>query len=405
MKKTLVALAALASVSAFAQSTVEIYGTLDIGQVKLSGQQAGLNNTTNTYPVSQASTTLANTFARQGTGTNNIGFRGREDLGGGMFAGFDLQTGGLDTSNGNPALAFSRESNLQIGSSSTGTLKLGRSVATVCSVACSFDYNYIGSGSAGGMTGLSGATFYGSSRRSDQIEFKTVDMGGFTGYASVVQRGDMNADGTFASSAGAAYTTTSSVNGTSTTAGDYRNRYSLGGVYVNGPLRLMGVIETPNVNSAAVRTGSIFGAEYNFGMFTANVISVINPNKAIYTSDAGAAVSKVGAYSLTNANTTPTTYGSGTVIAVKMPVGQATFGFQYANNSDTLVKATELFGQYSLSKRTTLYTYYTKLSGAASISASTAAYADGTTTAKLAVGVGAISADPSIFAFGLRHTF
>ena len=75
MKKTLVALAALASVSAFAQSTVEIYGTLDVGQVKLSGQQAGLNNTTNTYPVSQSATTLANTFARQGTGTNNIGFR------------------------------------------------------------------------------------------------------------------------------------------------------------------------------------------------------------------------------------------------------------------------------------------------------------------------------------------
>jgi len=167
----------------------------------------------------------------------------------------------------------------------------------------------------------------------------------------------------------------------------------------------MGVVETPNLNTAALRTGSIFGAEYNFGMFTANLISVINPNRAVYTSDAGAATSKVGYYSLTTAYTTPTTYGAGNVIAVKMPVGQATYGIQYANNSDTSVKATEMFAQYSLSKRTTLYTYYTKLSGAAAISASTAGYADGTTTAKLAVGQGAISADPSIFAFGLRHTF
>ena len=405
MKKTLVALAALATVSAFAQSTVEIYGTLDVGQVKLSGQQAGLNNTTNTYAVSQSSTTLANTFARQGTGTNNIGFRGKEDLGGGMFAGFDLQTGGLDLSTGSPALAFSRESNLQIGSSTMGTLKIGRAVATVCSVACSFDYNYISAGSAGGMTGLSGAAFYGSSRRSDQIEWKSADMNGFTGYVSLTQRGDQNADSSFGSSAGASYTTTSSVNGTSTTSGDFRNRYAIGGVYVNGPLRVIAVMETPNVNTAALQNGSIVGAEYNFGPFTGNVISVVNPNKAVYTSDANAATSKVGYYSLTTAYTTPTTYGKGTVVALKMPIGATTVGVQYANNSDTGVKATEMFAQYSLSKRTTFYTYYTKLSGASAISASTVGYADGTTTAKLAVGQGAIGADPSIFAFGLRHTF
>ena len=175
MKKSLVALAALASVSAFAQSSVEIYGTLDITQAKVSGQQAGLNNTTNTYPISQSATGLANVFARQGTGTNNMGFRGKEDLGGGMYAGFDLQTGGLDLSTGSAALAFSRESNLKLGSSAWGELKIGRSASTVCSIGCSFDYNYIGAGSAAANTGLSAASWYASSRRSDQIEYEWID--------------------------------------------------------------------------------------------------------------------------------------------------------------------------------------------------------------------------------------
>ena len=108
---------------------------------------------------------------------------------------------------------------------------------------------------------------------------------------------------------------------------------------------------------------------------------------------------------MTNAHTAPTTYGKGSVIAIKVPVGAATFGVQYANNDDTLVKATEMFAQYSLSKRTTLYGVYTKMNGATSISASTAGFADGTTTAALALGKSIVQVDPSFFGFGMRHTF
>ena len=405
MKKSLVALAALASVSAFAQSSVEIYGTLDITQAKVSGQQAGLNNTTNTYPISQSATGLANVFARQGTGTNNMGFRGKEDLGGGMYAGFDLQTGGLDLSTGSAALAFSRESNLKLGSSAWGELKIGRSASTVCSIGCSFDYNYIGAGSAAANTGLSAASWFASSRRSDQIEFKSLDMNGLTVYASIVQRGDMNADSSFATSAGKAYTSASSIDGTSTSVSDYKNRTAFGAVYKSGPLRIAGVVESANVNEAGVRGGSYLAAEYDFGAFTANVQSVVNPYKASYTDSAGTAQSKTGYYGLTTAYTTPATYGEGTVVAFKMPVGNATYGVQYANNTGTGVKATELFAQYALSKRTTLFAYNTKFSGAAAITASTAGYGDLTTTAAYATGKAAVAADPTIFAFGIRHTF
>jgi len=402
MKKTLVALAALASVSAFAQSTVEIYGTLDVSQVKLSGQQAGLNNSTNTYPVSQSTTGLANVFARQGTGANNMGFRGTEDLGGGMFAGFDLQTGALDMSTGSAALAFSRESNLKLGSSQWGTLKVGRSVSTVCSIGCSFDYNYIGAGSSAGLTGISAASFRASSRRSDQIEFKSLNMSGLEVYASLVQRGDANADGTFATSAGSAYTTTSTSDGTSTTVSSYKNMTTFGAVYTNGPLKVAGVIESAQMNNPAYRSGSFVAVEYNFGAFTANVQSVINPYKAIYTDAAGNPTSKVGMYALTS--TAGTTYGKGTTVAVKVPVGATTYGVQYSNNDETGVKATELFAQYALSKRTTLFAYRTTLSGASAITAAAPNSTAGS-TGGYAIGLGAVAADPSIYAFGIRHTF
>jgi len=401
MKKTLVALAALASVSAFAQSTVEIYGTLDIGQIKLSGQQAGLNNSNASFPTSQSGTALANTFARQGTSTNNMGFRGREDLGGGMYAGFDLQTGGLDASTGSPALAFSRENNLQIGSSAWGQLKIGRSSATVCAIGCSFDYNYIGSGNAAAMTGLSPASFRGSSRRSDQIEFKSKDMNGLTVYASLVQRGDMNADGSFTTSGGASYTTTSTVSGISTTVSDFKNMTTLGAVYVQGPLRIAGFSESASVNSPAVRPGTMLAVEYNFGPFTANVQSNVNPNKTTWTDAAGAAQSKTGQYSLSTAAGT-TTYGKGTVLGVKAPIGNTTIGVQHANNSETRVKATELFAQYALSKRTTLYAYSTRLTGTSAVSA-TAVTSTYTTVNQLMTG--AIAVNPTIYAFGVRHTF
>jgi predicted porin len=403
MKKTLVALAALASVSAFAQSTVEIYGTLDISQVKLSGAQAGLNNTNTLFPVSSTSTGLANTFARQGTGANNMGFRGTEDLGGGMYAGFDLQTGALDQSTGSAALAFSRESNLKLGSKSWGEFKIGRSVSTVCDIGCSFDYNFIGSGNAANLLGISAASMYGSSRRSDQIQFKSLASNGLQVWASVVQRGDANADSTFATSGGAAYTSNSTVSGLTSSASDYKNRYTLGAVYTNGPLRVAGSVETVNKNDPSLRTSSFLAAEYNFGLFTANIQSNVNPTKVAYTKPDGSAVTTANIGTTALHNTAGTTTGKGTVVGIKVPQGAFTYGVQYANNDETGVKATEMFVQYALSKRTTLFAYNTKLQGTVSQAATNTQ--TGTTSTAYSTGIGALTADPTIFAFGMRHQF
>jgi predicted porin len=406
MKKTLVALAAVSAVSAFAQSSVEIYGTLDITNAKLSGNQWGLNNTTNVYPTSTSSSAALLSFARQGTGTNNMGFRGKEDLGGGMYAGFDLQTGGLDLSNGAPGLAFSREANLKLGDAAWGELKIGRSISTLCSIGCSFDYNYIGAGSAAALTGLSPAAMGGSSRRSDQIELTLPTMSGFTSRISYRQKGDQNADGTFGSNAGKAWSVATGADsntaaGASATVGNYKNVLSAGFNYANGPLRVAFVMETASTDSLATRTAQWAGVEYDFGIVKANVQASTNPNKggtAVSYADGSGTQDTTGKYAL-SAAAGNVTYGSGTIVGLVAPVGKFNFGAQLANNSEQGIKATELFLQYSLSKRTTLFAYNTKLSG------TKATVYTSSTSSPSALGLTALQIDPSITAFGMRHTF
>src|SRR3954471_7838317 len=79
MKKSLLALAVLTAVTgaAYAQSTVTLYGKVDLGLVLDSGSASGKS-------VRVASGV---------TGGSRLGFKGVEDLGGGMKASFQLETG------------------------------------------------------------------------------------------------------------------------------------------------------------------------------------------------------------------------------------------------------------------------------------------------------------------------
>ena len=80
MKKTLIALAALAATSVFAQSSVSIVGFVDTGFKSTTGDTtaAGVNP-------------KKSELAINGTGTTAIHFRGVEDLGGGMKALFQAE--------------------------------------------------------------------------------------------------------------------------------------------------------------------------------------------------------------------------------------------------------------------------------------------------------------------------
>ena len=121
MKKTLIALAAVAATgAAFAQSSVTLYGVADVAVGKTN--QAGLNLASDKFQAI-ASNTLNN-------GTSRYGFRGVEDLGGGMKAGFNFEAGiSLTTGAGNLSggQAFSRAANVSL-MGGFGEIRAGRSL-------------------------------------------------------------------------------------------------------------------------------------------------------------------------------------------------------------------------------------------------------------------------------------
>jgi len=102
MKKTLIALAAVAATSAFAQSTVTVYGQADAAYTSVK-------STTNSFSG----------IVGAGRGSNFFGFMGTEDLGGGLKANFKLEAG-YNLDNGT-------------GSASNTTNQAGGAPATVAS--------------------------------------------------------------------------------------------------------------------------------------------------------------------------------------------------------------------------------------------------------------------------------
>lgn len=108
------------SSSAFAQSSVEIFGTIDLGYERVTGKlntQSGLGNSANA--------------------SSSVGFRGKEDLGGGTSVGFWLEMGVMPSigtaqgtytnnqSSGFTGTLFGRRSILNL-TGNFGEVRLGR---------------------------------------------------------------------------------------------------------------------------------------------------------------------------------------------------------------------------------------------------------------------------------------
>ena len=108
MKKSLLALAVLAaSGAAFAQSSVTLYGRVDLGLTKITGKSATMENGSEIGTASR------------------IGLRGTEDLGGGLKAGFLVEAGFNADRNAGATTFGSRNSYIDL-SGGFGTVRLGR---------------------------------------------------------------------------------------------------------------------------------------------------------------------------------------------------------------------------------------------------------------------------------------
>lgn len=153
MKRTLVAGAVLALLagSAAAQSSVRIYGTLDLSAkyVKADGQTRRLSEATD------------------GLNSSQLVFRGSEDLGDGLRAGFVLNSAVIpDTGTTNASKFFTRSSYLNI-SNRFGELRLGRDyVATFWNQSGFDSFGFVGLGAS-----VNPRQLYGGTRSDNAISY------------------------------------------------------------------------------------------------------------------------------------------------------------------------------------------------------------------------------------------
>lgn len=300
MKKTLLALAVLSAITGAAQAQ---------SSVTLSGSvDLGLRRQGGEWNMSNA-----------GSSRTNLTFSGTEDLGGGMRAffyvnhRFNLNTGAQRDAN-----AFYRQGWVGLGGA-FGNVRLGKMLPPLQLLNGDFDpfgTDTVGSTHTGGL--FSGVTTYGS-RYANAIYYTTPSLGGLTGHA-MIAAADQNGQ----------------IGATSTALAPTGSERPMGFAvdYAAGPVRLSAAYDR---NANDWKTTGIYGS-YNAGFATL-----------------------MGQWEKGDVSaTTDVTRWS---IGAKVPFGAAALKAGYTKWSDEDVKKFGLGIDYSLSKRTTLYTDVGKVSG------------------------------------------
>jgi len=186
MKKTLIALAAVAATgAAMAQSSVTIYGVIDAAYTSVNN--TGVGSTDNTGMTSS------------NNATNRLGFRGSEDLGGGLKANFQIETGFSTDAPGGTTLG---DRGAWVGvSGGFGEVRLGREYSTT--FWSGFLFSPFGTGGVGNNFGFAArvlayqitgqgnadATATGSQNaiwNNNSITYSTPRISGFQGHLQYV---------------------------------------------------------------------------------------------------------------------------------------------------------------------------------------------------------------------------
>ena len=330
-KMTRVVLAVLAvagSTAAMAQSSVTLYGRV--------------NTTVERQKVGDVSTTgLFNNSSR-------FGFKGTEDLGGGLKAGFQLESGFNSDTGASSSTFFGRQSEVNL-SGGFGALRLGRFTAE--SYYATADYVSMHNHD----TGSSSDAFYAYVMPdANKIAYRAPALGNLTLEAAVSMHEQ-------------------AVGG--------KNAFDLAANYNLGALALgAGYSKLDDVNQFGLR------AMYTFGAFTVGGYYQRDENGREGTTVANSGKRDnfrlAGAYNLGASE-------------FHVNVGRTN---SYKNVADSSATQFTLGYNYNLSKRTKVYTYYTRVNNDAN---ATYGYVFNDT---LAAGQ-ASGKDFSSFAVGVRHNF
>jgi predicted porin len=326
MNKTIVAAALLAAGAgaASAQGGVTIYGIVDAGLVRESGAAAG---------------TVSKITSGVGS-ASRIGFRGTEDLGGGVSALFTLETGlRMDTGEVDASgTIFNRQAFVGL-KSQAGTITLGRQYTplhqALTQVADPFSAGY-----AGGAKNLF-PDFGTNVRTSNTVVVTAPETMGFSAelaYSAGEQAGSVKAGRQVGASLG----------------------------YLAGPLTVRlaynhknsDVAGAPGVTPAShtIGTNTLLAANYDFRVLKAYIAYQVD--KGFNSAPLGNTGNPYG-----GVKPTPSTDGNEILLGLAMPLGRGTLLAAVMRKDDKTSFNQDARGWgvgylYPLSKRTTLYTAY-----------------------------------------------
>ena len=336
MKKSLIALAALAATGAFAQSSVQIDGVMDVAVTSID------------YKGNKVSG-----IANNGSSTSQINFRGTEDLGGGLKANFRVETDWNTVSNS----ANSGSTVPTAGTFGNGELRVGLAGGFGTIDAGAVNYNSLISGLTGQPFGTAIGSGFGATsarlvRSDNSINYKSPSFGGLTVSLYNAQKQTKATGSTFSSTFGAY---------------DFTGSDEVNVSYNNGPIAASYTNLKQKAADGSSTTFDTLGANYALGAAKLFVLVQNTKNSANTTDNSYVALS--GTY----------TMGATTLMA-----SAGTF----ENKAGTKSKLAALGADYALSKRTAVYARYESIDDkAGAIAAAATIDGAGTKRTRTAVGV------------------
>jgi len=281
MRKTAIALALASALgAACAQSSVTVYGLADLGLVLESGGPAG-------------SVRKLSSGVEAGS---RLGFKGTEDLGGGLAAYFVLESGiSMDTgANNQGGLPFGRKALVGL-KGGWGSVSLGRQYTPLFLALDSVDP--FGTGLAGASTNL--FAYYptsGNARMPNSVIYNSPDMSGFSGsiaYAFGEVAGNSSANrqlGASISYEQGPILLTLAHHSTNDASGSDSERTTLfGGAYDFGPVKLHLVFDTNRGTGSVRNDDALIGLSAPVGAGTLMVSYIRKNDKSALNQDANQA--------------------------------------------------------------------------------------------------------------------
>ncbi len=255
----------------------------------------------------------------QGNSTTKIGFKGTTEVAPGLKANFKLETGGITSSGDIPGPFFNRQAWAGL-SGGFGEVRLGKQDSVAFQTQIGFDFN--GGANAASAFYNSGIAAWLPGRQERSLQYIAPEMGGLK-----IQVGAQPAGNVV----------------------DAKTNGSIGATYTVGKLSLGVAAESKR--TATSKSFASLATSYDFGLA-----------KVMASYADGGAPASGGT-------------GKGFGVGAAAPVAGFTVGVNYGENSDTKVKAAELFINREVFKNTFVYFDAGRVTGKLNIYALGAIYA------------------------------